>query len=89
MLHPFRLHRVGAQAAFLVFFVVLEVAAEEFDVAFALKSEDVCANPVEEETVVRDDHGAACEIDEGIFEGAQGFDVEVVGWFVKQQDVSA
>ena len=47
------------------------------------------ANPVEEEAVVRDDHGAACEIHQRIFQRAQGFDVEVVGRFVKEQHIAA
>ena len=55
----------------------------------AFEGKDVCADPVEEEAVVADDHGAACKIDQRIFEGAQRFDVQIVGRFVKQQHVAA
>jgi hypothetical protein len=38
---------------------------------------------------VRDDHGAAGEGQQALFERAQRFDVEVVGRFVEQQHVAA
>ena len=37
----------------------------------------------------RDHHGAAGEVDEGVLEGAQGLDVEVVGRLVEEEDVAA
>jgi hypothetical protein len=38
---------------------------------------------------VGNDHGAAGEFFQGLFEGLQGFDVQVVGRFVEQQQVAA
>ena len=55
----------------------------------AFKGEDVRTNPVKEETVVRDDHGTAREIDQRVFERAQGFNVQIVGRFIEQQHVAA
>ena len=44
---------------------------------------------VEEPAVVRDDDRAAAEVEQRLFQRAQGFDVEVVGRFVEQQQVAA
>lgn len=55
----------------------------------AFEGQDVRADAVEEEAVVGDDDGAACEIDQGVFEGAQGLDVKVVGRFIEEEDVAA
>jgi hypothetical protein len=38
---------------------------------------------------VRNDQHAAGKFEQGVFEGAQRFDVEVVRWLVEQQDVAA
>ncbi|WP_244556117.1 hypothetical protein, partial [Escherichia coli] len=37
---------------------------------------------VEEPTVVRDNHRAARELQQGVFQRAQGFDIQVIGWFL-------
>ena len=89
MLQPLGLQSICAKTTFLVFFVVLEIAFEPFHMGFAFEGEDVGTDTVEEEAVVRDDHGAACEIDKGVFERAEGFDVKVVGRFVEEEDVAA
>ena len=44
---------------------------------------------VEEPAVVRDDHHAAAEVLEALFERAESGDVEVVGGFVEEQQVAA
>ena len=49
----------------------------------AFEGEDMGAKPVEEETVVGNDHRAAREILERVFKRAQRLDVEIVGRFVK------
>ncbi|BBU86919.1 hypothetical protein EIMP300_83190 [Escherichia coli] len=38
---------------------------------------------------MRDNHRAARELQQGVFQRAQGFDIQVVGWFVEQQHVAA
>ena len=36
-----------------------------------------------------DDHGATRELQQGVLEGAQGFDIQIVGRFIQQQHVAA
>ena len=55
----------------------------------AFVGEDVGGHPVQEPAVVRDDDGAAREFEQGVFEAAEGFDVEVVSRLVEEQQVSA
>ena len=38
---------------------------------------------------MRDHHRTARELQQGVFQRAQGFDVQVVGWFIEQQHVAA
>ncbi|GDR73236.1 hypothetical protein BvCmsSINP022_00150 [Escherichia coli] len=38
---------------------------------------------------MRDNHRTARELQQGVFQRAQGFDIQVVGWFVEQQHVAA
>jgi hypothetical protein len=47
----------------------------------------VGGDAVEEPAVVADDHGAAGEVLQRLFQGAHGVDVQVVGRLVEQQDV--
>ena len=56
---------------------------------FAFEGQNMRTQAVQEEAVVGDDNGAAREVFDGIFQGAEGFDVEVVGRFVQQQDIAA
>ena len=69
--------------------VLAEVALEPAHLAVALEGEDVGGDAVEEPAVVADHHRAAGERLEGVLEGAQGVDVEVVGGLVEQQHVPA
>lgn len=38
---------------------------------------------------MRDHHGTTRELQQGVFQRAQGFNVQVVGWFIEQQHVAA
>jgi|GEM_PF-4216388 len=89
MLQALGLQSIRAKPTLFVFFVVFEVAFEPFDMGIAFKGEHVGTDTVKEEAVVGDDHGAAGEVGEGVFECAQRFDVKVVGRFVEQQHVAA
>src|SRR5690606_35727889 len=80
---------VVAEAALLVLFVLAVVALEELHVRVALERQDVGGNAVEEPAIVRDHEGVARELQQRVFQCAQGLDVEVVGRFVEQQDVAA
>ncbi len=57
--------------------------------AVTFKGQDVGGQTVEKPAVVADDHGAAGEFLQRLFQGLQGFDVQVVGWFVEQDDIAA
>src|SRR3546814_9869628 len=54
--HPVRPVGLVAQAAALVFLIGFEIAFEPFDMAVALKRQDVRRQPVQEEAVVADHH---------------------------------
>ena len=66
-----------------VFFGVgLEVAVEPDDFAVSFEEEEVCANAVEEEAVMADDHRAAGKAFERFFERAQGVDIQIICRFI-------
>jgi hypothetical protein len=46
-------------------------------------------NPVKEPTVVGNNHGTATKLLQGFFKRPHRIDVEIVGWFVKEQYVGA
>src|SRR3989304_10343775 len=56
--------------------------------SFPLESQYVRCDAVEEPTVMADDNGATRKILQGLFEGAQGVHVKVIGGLVKQQDIA-
>src|SRR6266550_699812 len=89
VLHPVRDDGILPQPAHLVFFIILEITFEPFDMAVAFECQDVGGDAVEEPAVVADDHGAAGEILQRLFESAQCIDVEIVGRLVEQQHVGA
>src|SRR5262249_39799842 len=57
--------------------------------AVTLESEDMRGDAVEKPAVVADDHGAAAEGKQGVFQGAQGIDVEIVSRLIKKKEVAA
>src|SRR5690606_10283527 len=77
------------QAALLVRFVFLVVAVEENHLRIPLEGKDVRGDAVEKPAVVADDHDAARKFEQAVFQGAQGFHVQVVGRLVQQQHVAA
>jgi len=77
-----------AEAFFAVGLVFGVVAVEPDDGAFAFEGQDVGCEAVEEPAVVADDDGAAGEVFEGFFEGANGVDVEVVGGLVEEKNIA-
>ncbi len=84
-----RVKGVGAKAAHLVLFIILEVTFEPFDMAVAFESEDMRRQTVKEHAIVADDDGAVSEILKRVFQRTQRFRIEVVGRFVEQQNVAA
>src|SRR5262245_4763707 len=83
-----RLLRRCTQTALPIRFVVLIVAFEPLDLAVAFERQDVRGDPIEEPAIVRDDDGAAGELEERLLERAQGVNVEIVRWFVEKQQIA-
>ena len=67
------------------FFVGGEIAFEETGFAVPFHHQNMRADAVEEETIVADDHRAAGEIDERLFEDAHGCHVKVVRRFIQEE----
>ncbi len=88
VLRPVWLICVVAETAFAIFLVFAVAAFEEEYFAGLLERQRMRGNAIQEPAIVRDDHGAAGEVEQGLFQGAQGFDVEVVGRLVEQQQVA-
>src|SRR3989338_625038 len=82
--NPLRLRAFLAETLPLICLIFLVVAVEERPLGIAFRREDMRGDAVEEPAVVGDHHNAAGEFEQGVFEGAQGFHVEVVGGFVEQ-----
>src|ERR1700716_4150129 len=78
-----------ALAFLVVLNILLIVAFEPDNLGVALEGKDMCCNAIEEPAIVRNDHGAAREGHQRVLEGAQRFDIQIIGRFVEQQDVAA
>ena len=89
VLDPVRLESVRAPGLLHPRGVVGPASLEPDRLAISLEGEDVRRDTVEEPAIVGDDHSAAREVEEGIFERTQGVDVEVVRGLVEEQDVAA
>ncbi len=89
VLDPMRPVGLGAQPAVAVGLVVLVVPFEPLHAAVAFEGEHVRGDAVEEPPVVADDHHAAGKSENGVLEGPQRVDVEIVGRLVEQQQVAA
>ena len=85
-MHPVRLGFLAA-AAHVVRMVVAEIALMKDHFRIAFEGEDVRRDAIQKPAVVGDDHGAAREGEQCLFQGAQRLDIQVVGRFVKQQDI--
>src|ERR1700687_1467098 len=80
---------VFAFALLVILDIVLVVAFKPDDLRIALEREDMRCDAVQEPAIVRDDDRATGERHQRIFEGAQRFDIKVIGGFVEQEDVAA
>src|SRR5882672_151139 len=67
--------------------VFLVIPGKEADLGLALEGEDVGCDAIEEPAVVAGDEHASGELEQGVLQGAQGLDVEVVGGLVQEQHV--
>src|SRR5882762_5292232 len=89
VLHPMRDDGILPEPAHLVFFIILEIAFEPFDMAVTFEGQDMRGDAVEEPAVMADDHGATGEILQRLLQRAQRVDVEIVGRLVEQQHIGA
>ena len=69
-------------------FVGLEVSFAPVNITVTLESQNVSRDPIEEPSIVRDDHDAANEAEDRFLEGSQRIDIQIVGRFVEQQNVA-
>src|SRR5690348_6721027 len=81
--------RIDAEAPLLVRLVILVVALEPFDMAFAFEGEHVRRHAIQKPAIMADDHGAAGKILERRFEGPERLDVEIVGRLVEEDEIGA
>ena len=63
----------------------LIVSFKPCDFSMSFEQKQMCADAVQEETVVADDHRATGERAKGVFQHTHRIDVQVVGRFVQQQ----
>src|SRR5271167_2896612 len=84
-----RLRGVFALALLVILDVLLIVAFEPDNFGITLEGEDVRRDAVQEPAIMRDDHRATRERDQRVLQRPQGFDVEIIGRFVEQQDIAA
>ena len=82
----FNIFAMALAAAALIGF---EVAFAPIQLAVAFEGENMSRESVKEPAVVAGDYDAAREIHNRFFECTQRIDIEVVGGFVKQQNISA
>ena len=89
MLQALWFQRIGTKAAFLVLFVIFEVAFKPLHMGLTFEGKNMGADPVKEEAIVGNDHGTAGEVYQSIFKRTQGFHVQIVGRFIEQQHIAA
>ena len=58
-------------------------------VAVSFEGQNVRRDPIEEPSIVRDHNHATHEAEDRFLECSQRVDVQVVGWFVQQQNIAA
>ena len=79
---------LDAQTLLAIRLVVAEVALPPTHLGVTLEGQDVGGDAVEEPAVVADDQDAPGKAQQGLFQGTQGIDIEVVGRLVEQQHVA-
>ena len=82
-----RLISGGPETGFAVGLVFGIVAVEPDHPAVAFKGQDMGGDAIQEPAVMADDDSAAGEVFEGLFQGPQGVDIEVIGRFIKQDNI--
>jgi hypothetical protein len=84
-----RLISLGAEPAMTIGLVVGIVALEPDHLRIALERQDMCGDAIEEPAIMADDHRAAGEHQQRLFQRAQGLDVQIIGRLVQEQQIAA
>src|SRR5215475_14243804 len=79
----------GAKAILSIGLVFRIVAVKPNNLAVAFEGKDMSRDPVQEPAIMRDNNGAASETFQRLFERAQSVDIQIVRWFIEQQNVGA
>jgi hypothetical protein len=80
---------VTSKALSVRLFVTLVITFVPHNFTFAFKGKYVGSHTVEKPSIVADDNSATTKIEQSFLKGAQSVDVEVVGWFIQQEEVAA
>src|SRR5262245_49090074 len=70
-------------------FVFRIVAVKPNNLAVAFEGKDMSRDPVQKPAIVRDDNDTASETFQRLFERAQSVHIQIVRWFIEQQNVGA
>ena len=73
----------GSQTPLTILLVSLIVALEPRHPPIAFEGQNVRCDPIEKPTVMADNDGAACEVEQRLFKGTQSIYVEVISWLVE------
>jgi hypothetical protein len=75
--------RIRSQTLAPVYFVLLVISLEIYNLTLSFEGEDVGRDAIEEPSIVAYDHRTSTEVQHRFLEGSQGVHVEVVGWLVE------
>jgi hypothetical protein len=74
---------VASQSLPSILFILTVITLVEDDITVILISENMRGNAIEKPPIVRNHHGRSRECLNGIFEGAECFDVKIVSRFIE------
>src|SRR5215510_10677820 len=79
----------GAEPILAIGLVFRIVAVKPNNLAVAFEGKDMSRDPIQEPAIVRDDNGTTSETFQRLFERAQSVHIQIVRWFIEQQNVGA
>ena len=80
---------IRSQSLLLHQLVAFKVPLMEEDLTITFKGEDMGCHPIQKPAIVADHDRATAEAGNTIFQRSQRFNVEIVCWFVQQQQIAA
>ena len=79
----------SAQSLLAVFLVVGIVTFKPDNFGISLESKDMGGNPIEKPAIMADNHRTPAKVFQRLFQRTERIDIEIVGGFIKEQDVPA